>query len=193
MEYDSDENYLEFIGPDMDEADHSMDDDEALLDEGEEDEEGDDEQGEGEGDEGSSGGYGVGHGEYGPGQEGEVGEAVAEGDFSAAGDQEPAAAANTSPSTAAAVNGAVPDDGTGTPDAAAAVPGTDGGLEGGEGGGDQENEVGEAGGLSDGDFDKDDLVLEEDGEDEVNSKLKPDHRFFCCQGIGGGWQNGQEA
>ncbi len=40
MEYDSDENYLEFIGPDIDEADHTMDDDdEALLDEGEEDEE----------------------------------------------------------------------------------------------------------------------------------------------------------
>jgi hypothetical protein len=34
MVYDNDENFLEFIGPDQDEANHSMEEDEALLDEG---------------------------------------------------------------------------------------------------------------------------------------------------------------
>jgi hypothetical protein len=39
MEYDNEENFLEFIGPDRDEADQSMEDDEALLDEGDDDDE----------------------------------------------------------------------------------------------------------------------------------------------------------
>jgi hypothetical protein len=42
---------------------------------------------------------------------------------------------------------------------------------------------GDAGGLSDGDFEEDDLVLEEEGEDELDSKLKPDHRFFAVRAL----------
>ncbi len=74
--------------------------------------------------------------------------------------------------------------------------GTDGGY-GGQGGGEVpgievgERRDGEDAGLSDGDFDEDDLVLEDDGEDELDSKLKPDHRFFAV--FGGGRQDGQEA
>jgi hypothetical protein len=70
MKYDSEENYLAFIGPDQDEANHSMEDNEALLDEGEEDEEGGGEYGEGEEDENGGGEYGDGCGEDGPRQDG---------------------------------------------------------------------------------------------------------------------------
>jgi len=51
------------------------------------------------------------------------------------------------------------------------------GIEGGERG------DGEEAGLSDGDFEEDDLVLEEDGEDELDSRLKPDHRFFAVRAL----------
>jgi hypothetical protein len=64
--------------------------------------------------------------------------------------------------------------------------GTDGGH-GGQDGGEDPGQVGgdgldgDAGGLSDGDFDEDDLVLEGEGEDELDSKLKPDHKFFAVR------------
>ncbi len=197
MEYDSDENFLEFIGPDQDEANHSLEDDEALLDEGEEDDEGGDEHGDGEGEEDSSGEYGDRRGEHGSGQDGfgEVGDAGAEGaegegSAAAAADPQDAAAA-TFPPAAAADTAAEPEGGTVTLDVVEAdggEPGTDSGHSDREGGEDPGNEVGErmdgeAGWLSDGDFEEDDLVLEDEGEDELDSKLKPDHRFFAVRAL----------
>ncbi len=61
--------------------------------------------------------------------------------------------------------------------------GTNGGHGGRDGEVDPENDAGDAGWLSDGDFDEDDLVLEDEGEDELDSKLKPDHRFFAVRAL----------
>ena len=103
----------------------------------------------------------------------------------AAADQEPAPEEYMAPAATAAVVREVPDEGNGTPDAAAAAtdPSTGGGPEGRDESGDQDNEAEEAGGISDGDFDENDLVQEEDGEDELDSKLKPDHRFFAVRAL----------
>jgi hypothetical protein len=67
-------------------------------------------------------------------------------------------------------------------------PCTEGGYSGQEGGEVPGNDVGErrdgeAAWLSDGDFEEDDLVLEDEGEDELDSKLKPDHRFFAVRAL----------
>jgi hypothetical protein len=42
---------------------------------------------------------------------------------------------------------------------------------------------GAAGWLSDDNFEDDDPVLEDEGEDELDSKLKPDHRFFAVRAL----------
>jgi hypothetical protein len=198
MEYDNDENFLEFIGPDQDEANHSMEDDEddeALLDEGDEDDE--------EGDEHEDGGGGDvveeefddrrGHGS---GQEYLAGgDADTEGEgseFSAAHAAEPAAAAADVPPILAANMAGESNVGIGEPVEAGG--GDAGGADGRDGRGDQdgggelgeeagEGAGGDAGGISDGDFEEEDLVLEEDGEDELDSKLKPDHRFFAVRAL----------
>ena len=65
MDYDNEENFLEFIGPDQDEANHSVEEDEALLDEGDEDDESGAEHGDGEGDDEDDGEYGDRRSEHG--------------------------------------------------------------------------------------------------------------------------------
>jgi hypothetical protein len=170
-----------------------MEEDEALLDEGDEDDDGGDEHGEGEGDEETGGEYEDRHDEHGSGQDGigEVGVAGADGEGSAvaAADSHDAAAAAPYPPAAAADLAAEPV--VGNADVIAAdggEPGTEGGYSGQEGGEVPGNDVGErrdgeAAWLSDGDFEEDDLVLEDEGEDELDSKLKPDHRFFAVRAL----------
>jgi len=202
MEYDNDENFLEFIGPDQDEANHSMEDnedDEALLDEGDEDDE--------DGDEHEDGGDGdVGEEEFDDRRgHGSVQEYLAGGDadtegegseFSAAHAAEPAAA-DVPPILAANMAG---ESDVGIVEQVEAGGGDAGGADGREGRGDQDGGVepgeeaseragGDAGGISDGDFEEEDLVLEEEGEDELDSKLKPDHRFFAVRAL---VEDGQE-
>ena len=191
IEYDSDENFLEFIGPDQDEANHSMEEDEALLDEGDEDDDGGDEHGEGEGDEETGGEYEDRRGKHGSGQDGvgEVGVAGADGEGSAVATADSHDAAAAAGPAAAADLAAEPV--VGNADVVAAdggEPGTEGGYSGQEGGEVPGNDVGErrdgeAAWLSDGDFEEDDLVLEDEGEDELDSKLKPDHRFFAVRAL----------
>jgi hypothetical protein len=190
MEYDSDENFLEFIGPDQEDANHSMEEDEALLDEGdEEDDDGGDEEDDGEGGEEASGEYEDSREEQAGGGEGVVAGAEGENSAAVAEDGHEAAAVAPNPTTAVADTTAQP--AVGNVEVGEAV-GGETGMEGGYGG--QEGGVvpgievgerrdGEDAGLSDGDFDEDDLVLEEDGDDELDSRLKPDHRFFAVRAL----------
>jgi len=201
MEYDSDENFLEFIGPDQDDANHSMEDDEALLDEGDdEDDDGEDDEDDGEGGEGEEddgeGGEDAG-GEYEDSREelaagGEEIVAGADGENSAAaaGDGQEAAAAAALNLTAVSAD-MTADPVVGNVEVGADVGGGTG-MEGGHGEQDGgvvpgievgERRDGEEAGLSDGDFEEDDLLLEEDGEEELDSRLKPDHRFFAVRAL----------
>jgi hypothetical protein len=183
MEYDNEENFLEFIGPDRDEADQSMEDDEALLDEGDEDDEEGEEMVVGEDDDAEGSEYDDGRNEVGAAQEG-VG---ATGDAGVEGEVSPAAAA--ADAEEADVADPVADPEAGRVVAAEAIEGVQE-TDGGHGGQDGEEDPGQAGGngldgsaggLSDGDFDEEDLVLEGEGEDELDSKLKPDHKFFAVR------------
>jgi hypothetical protein len=180
---------LEFIGPDQDEANHSMEEDEALLDEGDEDDDGGEGQGDGEGDDDDGGEYGDRRSEHESVQDvlGGFDVAGAEGEGSAAAeaDAQDAAAAAAVPPTD---TGAEPEPVVSNVNAAevGGESGTEGGHSGQDGGEEPGNEDGErldgaAGWLSDGDFEDEDPVLEDDGEDELDSKLKPDHRFFAVR------------
>jgi hypothetical protein len=189
MEYDSDENFLEFIGPDQEDVNHSMEEDEALLDEGDdEDDDGGEEEEDEEGVEEAGGEYEDRREEQAGVGEGVVAGAEGENSAVAAEDSHEAAAVAPNPTAAAADTTAEPAAGNEVGEADGGEAGTEGGYGRQEGGEVPGFEVGERrdeedAGLSDGYFDEDELVLEDDGEDELDSKLKPDHRFFAVRAL----------
>ncbi len=168
MEYDNEDNFLECIGPDQ-----SMEEDEDLLDENEEEEDGgeeDDEEGEG----GHGAVVGEGRGEayavlndyrnekmQGEERSGEVIPAAAEGPSETA---EPAAIAADLPRAATAAGSG--DTGIELPDVRGGEDGNGGNVE-----------------IQDYEEEEDDQVFEDDVEDELDSRLKPDHRFFAVRAL----------
>ena len=190
MEYDNEENFLEYLGPYEGDADQSMEDDEALLDEG-------DEVGDGGGDEGEEvleEEEGSQDGEEDGGEiDGEYvvqfvaadeadGAALAEGDGS-----DPAAAPAAGP---ALTGGASPQAGSSRDDiggvaADGPVMGEQETLDGtpgdGPGAGVGGGVVGDGGGDSEGDGEDDSLPEPE--RDEMDTRLRPDNRFFAVRAL----------
>ncbi len=186
MECDNEENFLEYFGPFEGDADQSMEDDEALLDEGEEGGDGD---GDGDGDEGEEVLEEEEDSQDGEGEGGEIdGEYVVQ--YVAADDADGAAPAEGDDSDSAAGPAAAPVPiGGDSPQAVwsrddiGGVAADQDGLGNGGGDGGILRQAGGAGSASGGEQEDDDELVVEEGESELDSSLKPDHRFFAVRAI----------